>query len=174
LLLGVKPSDVEEPLSQFQHTETDKEDIRRLLQTINQAVRANGEKGLSEAVLSEVFENNWPRIAERFENIRASAPTTTDDSRPDRQLFEEMLEILRDQERRRSHEAQKRRLESLKNISIVQRPFLRVASPDLLASLPDDLLQYVILDDDENVVHSKSDAEANGDKNILGGESNET
>jgi hypothetical protein len=44
LLLDIDPSDVEQPLGQFQHTTRDKNDIRQLLGTINKAVEKEGEK----------------------------------------------------------------------------------------------------------------------------------
>lgn len=103
-LLDLKPVDVEEPLSQFQHTQANKEDMKRLVQTINQAVHANAEKSLTDSILEEVFETNWPRVAECFEKIRASAPSVPDKIRSERELLEEILEMLRRQERRASYE----------------------------------------------------------------------
>jgi len=99
LLLDVKPIDVKDPLSQFQHTQAEKDDVKRLIGTINRAVGASDEKALADALLDEVFETNWPRLADRLDKIRSSNPLP-DKVRSERELLEEMLEILRRQEYR--------------------------------------------------------------------------
>lgn len=53
LLVGIEPLDISGPLAQFQATRMTKEDIRKLLGTINSALV---EKALSEAHLDEAFE----------------------------------------------------------------------------------------------------------------------
>ena len=62
-LLDIKPTDVHQPLGQFQHTKYEKEDIRKLVHTINSALGKYNEKELTKEVLDEAFENRHdPRI----------------------------------------------------------------------------------------------------------------
>jgi hypothetical protein len=58
-LLDLTPADVEPPLAQFQHTVFKKEEVLKLMQTINQLVGANGERALTEQQLGKVFEKFW-------------------------------------------------------------------------------------------------------------------
>ncbi|HEX8131103.1 MAG TPA: TIR domain-containing protein [Pyrinomonadaceae bacterium] len=100
LLLDIKPSDVEQPLAQFQHTTTEKEDIFQLLSTINLAVQKSGEKALAEPILREIFETYWPRLKDAFEKSASLQESAASPSRSTDEMLQEMLEILRNQERR--------------------------------------------------------------------------
>lgn len=53
-LHGISPIDVEQPLAQFQHTIGEKNDVRKLIHTINLAVREQNEKSLAEATLNKI------------------------------------------------------------------------------------------------------------------------
>jgi hypothetical protein len=44
-------ADIKQPLAQFQHTKNEKDEIFKLMKTINQAVLDAGEKGLAESQL---------------------------------------------------------------------------------------------------------------------------
>jgi hypothetical protein len=98
LLFGLEPTDVREPLAQFQHTRTTKDDLRKLISTINNAL---GDSKLSESELSETFEVWWPKLEERLAGIGDLVVPTTP-IRPDRELLEEILEIVRSQSRSRN------------------------------------------------------------------------
>ena len=94
-LFGVEPAQVKGPLSQFQLTKAEKQDTRQLLGTINKAL---GETGLTEPQLDRVFEKWWPEIEEKLRAIpdrEIAAP-----QRPDREILEEILSIVRSQARR--------------------------------------------------------------------------
>jgi len=98
-LLDIGAADVEPPLGQFQHTTFEKEQVFKLMQTINRCVEANAERGLTEANLETMFETFWPRL----ESDLREAMTREEGEvvrRADRQLLEEVLEILRGQEQR--------------------------------------------------------------------------
>jgi hypothetical protein len=90
LLLGLGPADVKGPLSQFQVTTADKDDVRRLLDTINQALR---DDRLPEARLGQTFEKWWPDLEERLEAIPAA--TDVPPPRSDRDILEEVLGLSR-------------------------------------------------------------------------------
>jgi hypothetical protein len=98
-LLDVSPSDVEQPLGQFQHTSAAKDDVRRLMHTINSAVRDAGERSLQAHALDEVFETFWPKLEEKLGRV-ATTKTESAPVRTDRELLEELLELARAQEQR--------------------------------------------------------------------------
>ena len=68
-LLDVSPSAIGLPLRQFLHTVSEKDDLRRLLVTINGRLAAAGERALTELMLSHSFEAWWPRMRQKLESI---------------------------------------------------------------------------------------------------------
>ena len=100
LLLDCESSDVEQPLAQFQHTTTNKEDLFQLLLTINRVVNNSGEKALSETMLRKVFEINWQRLDDIFKTAREAEQQSEGRVRSERDMLQEILELLRTQDRR--------------------------------------------------------------------------
>ena len=104
LLFGLQPAGVKGPLAQFQATRAIKEDLQKLLQTINSAL---GAQSLSETHLNEAFDVWWPKLDEQFQNLpnedEHEAPT-----RPEREILEEILALMRSQARSSSSFAQER------------------------------------------------------------------
>lgn len=94
-LLDVKPTDVKPPLGQFQHTAFSKEDMKKLIYTINSKVLTLNEKGLSEGDLSEVFEIFWPKLEERLLEIQALSAVVQQHARTEREILEEILQTVR-------------------------------------------------------------------------------
>jgi hypothetical protein len=94
LLFGLEPTDVREPLAQFQHTRATKNDLRKLISTINSTL---GDSKLPESELSETFEVWWPKLEERLVQIR-ELTSQTGPIRTDRELLEEILNLVRTQE----------------------------------------------------------------------------
>jgi len=94
-LFGLEPADLREPLAQFQTTKAEKEDTRKLIQTIN---RAQGDEALTEFSVNKAFEVWWPELEQNLSTI----PHSTDNPRPKRKesdLLEEILELVRAQAR---------------------------------------------------------------------------
>ncbi len=94
-LIDLEPSDVEFPLAQFQATTAHRDDVLKLLKTLNKAA---DEPVLSETHIEEAFEVWWPRLEARIKSL------PTEDSkakvrRPDREILEEILEMVRNQNR---------------------------------------------------------------------------
>lgn len=59
-LLELKPTDIEGPLSRFNHTKTEeKEDTRKLIHTVNRALES---QALDEKIVNDSFETFWPRL----------------------------------------------------------------------------------------------------------------
>ena len=95
LLIGLDPADVQGPLAQFQATRAAKEDVLRLLKTLNSAL---GDNALPDAHIEEAFDVWWPKLESQIK----SPPQETSKSKPhrsDRELLEEVLALLRNQNR---------------------------------------------------------------------------
>lgn len=94
-LLSVAPANVEPPLGQFQHTIFDKDDVFKLVATINQRVARAEEKALQDKDLAEVFSTYWPKLEEKLKAIQTAGSPPAQAVRPEREILEEMLEIVR-------------------------------------------------------------------------------
>ena len=91
LLIGLKPSDVKGPLSQFQFTTTSKPDMLQLVKTLNTAA---SEAGVPTTQLEKVFEALWPQLEEQLkkapmEESKGPVRRSVDD------MLEELLERVR-------------------------------------------------------------------------------
>ena len=73
-LISLTSNNVEEPLSQFQHTRADKEDTLQLLQTINSLL----DIPLEVDRLERAFDQKWPELEQVIENL----PSTESDQTP--------------------------------------------------------------------------------------------
>jgi DNA-binding protein Fis len=94
-LIGVEPSDLKPPLSQFQCTRAEKEDVLKLLTTLNSALE---DDALPETHIQEVFEVWWPKLDTQLKML-PSEEATRKQHRTDRELLEEVLSLVRDQNR---------------------------------------------------------------------------
>ncbi len=99
-LYELSPTDVQQPIAQFQHTVAEKQDVRKLLHTINDVVRTLGEKALSQPVLDKVFDTFWPELESSLAQIPPERNSRRREVRSERELLEEVLELVRGQERR--------------------------------------------------------------------------
>jgi hypothetical protein len=93
----LEPADVKGPLAQFQATRATKEDVLKLLQTLNQGLQ---EGALPDAHIDEVFDVWWPKLESDFENLPPDQ--TSANARPhrsERDLLEEILDFVRNQSR---------------------------------------------------------------------------
>jgi arsenate reductase-like glutaredoxin family protein len=93
------PSEITGPLSSFQHTKFNKEDLLKLCKMINNRIKENkGGKSLNEKSLEEVFEIFFPKLETKINEI-LSLDETQDKSLPhlrtDRDLLEELVENQR-------------------------------------------------------------------------------
>lgn len=101
-LLDLAPADVKPPLGQFQATVFDKEDIRKLVHGINTKVKEQKLNNLQDTALDELFETLWPRLELKLLDIRKES-VKKEVVRPDREILEEILGIVRAQEPVRMH-----------------------------------------------------------------------
>lgn len=99
LLIDLSPSDLNNPLSEFQLTSaTDKEDVRRLLESINE----NCNRSLSSDILEATFEREWPALEAKVNEVIkmiGGQPGKTERKRDDVDLMAEILERVRQSER---------------------------------------------------------------------------
>jgi len=91
-LLDVNPVDLQKPLADFQFTQFDKRDIKKLLETINKALEGDA---LDEKILDKQFEKWWPDLESKLIDISKINGNPKRPKREDREILEEMLLILR-------------------------------------------------------------------------------
>lgn len=97
ILLDLKPTDLSGPLVQFQATEFTKDDIRKLVGAINDAL---GESSINEKILDNIFEKWWPDLEQELKAIisQDSSDKVAGEVRSDRELLEEVLRLVRSNE----------------------------------------------------------------------------
>ena len=98
-LIDIKPSEVTGPLVQFNHTQPTKSEMRLLVGNLNERL---GDNRLNDAVLNRSFENAWPKFEADFKKIisETEASTPVKDSRGEKEIMSEVLEIVRNFDRR--------------------------------------------------------------------------
>lgn len=98
-LFDIKRSEVDGPILQFQSTIFEREDIQKLVRTLNKAC---GENGLSEERLGKAFEVWYPTLESELKAIKGQADETTEadngnhvDVSDNQKILEEILELSR-------------------------------------------------------------------------------
>ena len=105
LLFDVSKANVKGPLSIFQLTEFIKEDFKKLIQSINNQL---GELKVLDDVFEMTFEAFYPKFSEQVNTIisnNTSAETGNVIVRTDRDLLEEVLELMRRQSQQQNFES---------------------------------------------------------------------
>jgi hypothetical protein len=93
VLFNVDQADVTPPLSMFQHTKFEREEFKKLFQTINDA---DIENKLKDIALDRAFDMYWPTFEEPVKEILATHPDGQVPARRDqREILEEILELAR-------------------------------------------------------------------------------
>lgn len=103
-LFGVRRSDITGPFVQFQSTLFEKAEVEKLIRAINAAC---DDRALDEVRMGQVFEVWWPRLEEPLSRLMKSLLEMRDSGgagspRPPAALLEEILDLVRGQERRLS------------------------------------------------------------------------
>lgn len=91
VMLDFDCSSLKGPLSQFQATKLQKDDMIGLVRTINKTL---GENGLSDSQLDETFSMWWPKLEEALQNIPSPA-TKAAPERSEKDILIEILQIVR-------------------------------------------------------------------------------
>jgi len=93
-LFDLEPTDLIGPLVQFNAAKADEEDTRKLVLTINEAQ----DTSLPLTTIQESFELWWPRLQEELARLPA-VKLGVKKERPEREILEELLELVRGQVR---------------------------------------------------------------------------
>ncbi|WP_284037449.1 TIR domain-containing protein [Neobacillus sp. 114] len=98
LLIDLEPSDIQDPLAQFNHTMPDKTGMYNLVMTLNSSL---GENALKEKVITQVFETYWPVFEKKFNEILAMGPVEEKVAvRSENDLLKELLAMTRSMDKR--------------------------------------------------------------------------
>jgi len=94
LYFDLAPTDVTGPLTQFQGATFGRQEVLKVLQTINEGLDSNRLKG---NVLDQVFEKWWPDLEARVATILTESSSALPDKelRSDRDILHEILSIAR-------------------------------------------------------------------------------
>jgi hypothetical protein len=88
-LIDLRPEDLQDPLSQFNHTMPEKGSVWELTRTINECL---GEKALDERILRQVFETYWPQFNEGLEDaLKANPQNEVVPPRSEQDILSEIL-----------------------------------------------------------------------------------
>ncbi len=97
-LIDLAPTDLENPLAQFNHTFPVRDSVWELVRTINLSLKENA---LKESVLSKVFDTYWGQFENDFKEIIASTPETeVTTKRKDNDIMLDVLSTVRMLDRR--------------------------------------------------------------------------
>lgn len=91
LLHRLRPADIRQPLAQFHAKPTTREGILAVAEMVNR----QADKPLEAQVLTRTFELSWPSLEQQLGAINSPAPTAEVPERSERDLLEEILQILR-------------------------------------------------------------------------------
>ncbi|MGG4196120.1 toll/interleukin-1 receptor domain-containing protein [Paenibacillus jamilae] len=99
VLVDIEPSDVRDPLAQFNLTMPDNNGIWRLVCTLNASLQ---ERALKEQILRQVFETYWPQFEMKLAEILEDTPDTLvmEKSRTNDDIFAELIDNTRNISRR--------------------------------------------------------------------------
>lgn len=101
LLFDLEPTDIREPLAQFQATKAEKGDLRKLIFTINNTL---GDVKLPESELAESFDIWWTKLHSLLSAIAPPTRASQKAIRKDREILDEILGLVRAQARQENME----------------------------------------------------------------------
>lgn len=96
LLYNLDPADLVGPLSQFNAARLNKEEVHKLLHTINKSL----DVPLNTDVINQSFEMWWPQLDEKLKSVPKIEAKKVN-KRTDRDILEEVLTLLRSQQKLR-------------------------------------------------------------------------
>lgn len=94
-LLGLNPTDIKQPLASFEHTEDNKDSVKKLVLDLNKMAVDRGEQELPIKTLEKLFNLTWEELEKELKDISASEEATQP-IRSDREIFMETLQIVRE------------------------------------------------------------------------------
>lgn len=94
-LVGLQPTDIQQPLASFQHTVADKDDIKKLVHSLNELAGKTGERQLPEHRIDELFDLTWNNFERKLKAI-SDVDQTDAPVRTDREVLLEILQTVRE------------------------------------------------------------------------------
>lgn len=91
-LIKLSPSDLVDPLSQFQACTSKKDDMLKLLQTMNNAIQ---DKPLEESKLKKSFERCWSDFEKNLTKAKNTITVPEKITRPKDEILDEVLQLCR-------------------------------------------------------------------------------
>lgn len=91
LLIGLKSEDVTDPLAQFQHTATTREEFLKLVKDLNAVL---GKDQLPEGHIEKSFEKWWPDLEQKLKALPPDE-SAKDPHREPQELLAELIELAR-------------------------------------------------------------------------------
>jgi len=114
LLIDLKPSDVENPLAQFNHTDITRDSIWNLVSTINRELK---DKALKPSILEQTFDTYWGRFDSEMKKIIKNTPVgEVEETRSENDIMIEVLSSIRSMDRRMRNLEGNKRVEKSKFI----------------------------------------------------------
>ena len=100
-LIDLQPSDIKDPLAQFNHTRPVMEEVRGLVRTLNSILE---NQSLPDKILDQVFETYWPQFQREFKSIIENTPEQNNvEVRTENEILAEILDKTRSMDRRLSY-----------------------------------------------------------------------
>ena len=93
-LFDLEPTDLKGPLVQFNAAKANKEETKKLVLTMNDSQKLP----LDKATIEESYELWWPKLQDRFNEL-PPIQTQVKSKRPEREILEEILDLVREQAR---------------------------------------------------------------------------
>lgn len=97
LLIDLEPTDIKDPLAQFNHSRLNKSDFEKLFRTINSKLEINQ---LKENIIKQVFEIYWPKLNAEIQSILAQEPEPVEEIREETDMLKELLSLTRNLDKR--------------------------------------------------------------------------
>ncbi|NVZ36572.1 toll/interleukin-1 receptor domain-containing protein [Pseudomonas sp. 21615526] len=92
-LIDLLPSDIEDPLAQFNHTQPDKTSMWGLICSLNGCLET---QRLEEKILRQVFDTYWPQFEQKFAKaLKDTPPTEVAEPRSEESILTEILKHTR-------------------------------------------------------------------------------
>lgn len=125
-LIDLEPTDVENPLAQFNHTKPNKNGVWELVRTINLALKENA---LKENILEKVFDAYWSKFETDFNYIVTNTPDTeVEETRSENDILLEVLTSIRTIDKRI------RTIENNEEISVLGKRPSRLEAEEFILS----------------------------------------
>jgi hypothetical protein len=96
-LLDIGGESLARPLSDFQYTIFEKDDVRKLVSDINAMSEKAGDKRIDDRILGRTFDSQWPVLENSLKSIPAASRADSQAAeKTDRQLLTEVLSEVRE------------------------------------------------------------------------------